>query len=232
MKNCCLLLIAIVFSLSAKAQVTVSPGLEQPNSLQFSVNLAVLGNNLTNGDDFFDEAERYERMGDFRGAVSMFNRAANEYQNNRKFSRYGTALLRLSNAHLSLSNYMEAEQVILSQALKNYTKIHSKDGQMASYQQLGKIYLAANKLTQALWFYTQQGILAQQLNNKAAYIESVLGIAVIKIRKKDYKLATKDLNTAELLSKNANINQFNQQIRNNRALIAEKTATKKANNLI
>src|SRR5690606_1107823 len=188
---------------SASAQNMVAPGFEQTNYPQFSINLGVLGNNATNGDMFFDEAERYERLGDFKGAVSMFNKAAGEYQLRKKYSRYGTTLLRLSNAHLSLSNYTEAEQIILKKALNNYTKIGSKEGQMAAYQQLGKVYMASNKLTQSLWFYTQQGILAKQLHNKKAYIESVLGIAAVKIKKQEYQLATKDLDMAELLAKTA-----------------------------
>lgn len=229
MKKICLCIFLATCVLLTKAQNTVAPGFDQTNYPQFSINLAVLGNtSRSNADVFFDEAERYERFGDFDGAVSMFNRAASQYQKDKKFNRYGTALMRLSNAHISLSNYVEAEKIVLKQVLKNYTKIGSRAGQMAAYQQLGKIYLGANKLPQSLWFYTQQGILAQQLQDKNAYIESVLGIAAVKIRKKDYQLASKDLNTAELLSKNANIVQYNQLIKSNRALIAEKTATKKS----
>jgi hypothetical protein len=123
-----------------------------------------------------------------------------------------------------LTHYTEAEQVVLNSALKTYSKIGSRSGQMASYNQLGKIYYAANKLTQSMWFYTQQGILAQQLKNNTSYIDSVLGIASIKIKKKEYSLATKDVNRAELLAKNAKITQFSQLIKSNRSLIAEKQA--------
>jgi tetratricopeptide (TPR) repeat protein len=202
-------------------------GAETGNN-HLSVNISVVGSTaFTVADSFFDEAERYERSGDYDNAVALFNRAAKEYQEDKKYTRYGTALIRLSNAHLVLSNYAEAEKIVLKQVLKNYTKIGSKSGQMAAYQQLGKIYLAANKLPQSLWFYTQQGILAQQLNDKSAYIESVIGIASVKIKKKDYQLATKDLNNAELLSKNANIVKYNQAIKSNRAIIAEKTTKRK-----
>ena len=229
MKKIGLFVFILAFAFFTKAQQPVAPGFDQTNYPQFSINLAVLGNpSRSNADVFFDEGERYERFGDFEGAVSMFSRAAKEYHQNKKFSRYGTALIRLSNAQAALENNTEAEKIILKQVLKIYTKIGSKAGQMAAYQQLGKIYLAANKLTQSLWFYTQQGILAKQLQNKNAYIESVLGIAAVKIRKKEYQLAAKDLSTAELLAKNANIIQYNQLIKTNRALIAKKTAVKKS----
>ncbi|MCY1538220.1 hypothetical protein D9M68_737490 [compost metagenome] len=126
-----------------------------------------------------------------------------------------------------LSHYVEAEQVILNVALKTYSRLGSKAGQLASYNQLGKIYLASNKLTQSLWFYTQQGILAQQLRDHTAYIDSVLGIVAVKIKKKEYSLATKDLNRAEQLAKNANISQFNYQIKMNKQAIASQQLKKR-----
>ncbi len=197
------------------------------NNQTFSVNLGIAGSATVGADYYFEEADRIEKMGDFDGAISMFNKAAQEYQQNKMFGRYGTALIRLSNVHLSISNYAEAEKIVLKQALKNYSKIGSKSGQMLAYQQLGKVYLAANKLPESMWFYTQHGILAQQLQDKNAYIESVIGIASVKIKKKDYLLASKDLNTAELLSKNANIVQYNTLIKSNRAKISERTIAKK-----
>lgn len=227
MKASSLFFVLIVFCFSTKAQTSVAPGFEQTNYPQFSINLGVVGNAVSNADSYFEEAERYERVGDFETAVAMFNRAATAYQQHKKFGLYGNTLLRLSNSYMYLANYNEAEQIILKKALKNYTRIGSRAGQMASYQQLGKVYMAANKLPQSLWFYTQQGMLALQLKNKSAYIESVLGIAAIKIKKKEYLLASRDLNTAELLSKTANLIQYNQLIKSSRAIIAERTGLKK-----
>ena len=227
MKAFCLGITILFFSFFTKAQNAVAPGFDQTNYPQFAVNLAVLGSATNSADSYFEEAERYERVGDFESAVAMFNRAAATYQNHKKFGRYGVTLLRLSNTYVSLANYNEAEQLVLKKALRNYTKIGSKAGQMACYQQLGKVYMAANKLPQSLWFYTQHGMLALQLNNKNAYIESVLGIAAIKIKKKEYLLASKDLNTAQLLSITANIIQYNQLIKTSKALIAERTSFKK-----
>jgi tetratricopeptide (TPR) repeat protein len=193
-----------------------------------SVNLGVAGSSTLSADFYFEEANRIEKIGDFDGAIAMFSKAANEYQQNKMFGRYGTALIRLSNVHLTISNYAEAEKIVLRQVLRNYTKIGSKSGQMLAYQQLGKVYLAANKLPESMWFYTQHGILAQQLQDKSAYIESVIGIASVKIKKKDYALASKDLNAAELLSKNSNIVQYDYLIKSNRAKIPEKFLTKKS----
>lgn len=179
------------------------------------------------GDDFFADAERNERSGNLNEALVLFGKAAYEYNANKKFVKYGSALLKMSNVHLLLKHFTEAEQVALNVALKNYSRIGSKVGQMVTYNMLAKIYFEANKLPQSLWFYSQQGMSAQRLNNKTAYIESVLGIALIKIKKQEYYLATKDVNRAELLAKNSKITQFVQQIKQSRNIIAAKKAGKK-----
>jgi tetratricopeptide (TPR) repeat protein len=201
--------------------------LPQDPPVSGAINIVVSNLDENEGNTYFAEAEKNERQGDFDEAITLFGKAAFEYNSARQFSRYGTALLRLSNVHYLQSHYTEAEQVVLNVALKNYSKIGSKSGQMESYNQLGRIYLAANKLTQSMWFYTQQGILAKQIGNDNAYIGSVLGLASVKIRKKEYTMASRDLNRAELLAKSANISQFRTQIREARALIPSVGSVKK-----
>ena len=193
-----------------------------------AINIVVSSLDDENWNMYFAEAEKNEKRGDYDGAITLFGKAAFEYNSNKQFSRYGTALMRLSNVHYLQSHYLEAEQVVLNVALKNYSKIRSKTGQMESYSQLGKIYLASNKLTQSLWFYTQQGIMAKHIGNSNAYIESVLGIASVKIRKKEYTMAAQDINRAELLARSANTTVFKNQIREARALIPAKAASKKS----
>ncbi len=220
-----LALVCSFFAVNAIGQNVIS-GPQDVTQGAPAINIAVSNTDESTGDEFFADAERNERKGDLNEALTLFGKAAFEYNNDKKFSRYGATLLRMSNLHMLLTHYTEAEQVVLNAALKTYSRIGSRSGQMASYNQLGKIYFAANKLTQSLWFYTQQGILAQQLKNNTSYIDSVLGIAAIKIKKKEYNLATKDLNRAELLAKNAKITQFTQLIKSNRSIITERQAKK------
>lgn len=223
MKSFGLLFLILIVSLSLKAQNSVAPGFDQTNYPQFSINISVLGRNMTNADILFDEAERFEKVGDYKSAIGLFSKSATKYLQNKKYVHYGTALVRLSNAYYLSNQYLNAEQVILKQALKNFNRIGSKLGQMEAYQQLAKIYSASNKLAQSLWFYTQQGILALEVHNKESHIESVLGIATIKIKKKEYDLAIKDLDYAEMLCRSSNFYQYTQQITNNRLLIANRT---------
>lgn len=200
---------------------------QQPPSVNGAVNIVVSNLDESEGDSYFADAERNERRGDLNDAITLYGKAAFEYNSSKKFTQYGSALLRLANVHYQLAHYTEAEQVTLNVALKNYSKIGSKAGQMESYNQLGKIYLAADKLTQSLWFYTQQGILARQISDNNAYIDSILGIVQVKTKKKEYSLALKDLNRAELLAKSSNLGRFKNQIREARAQIPAKVTAKK-----
>jgi len=200
---------------------------QEPPTTSGAINIVTSSMEEADGNTYFAEAMKNERRGDLNDALNLYAKAAFEFNTSKLFVRYGEALLKLGNVHLLMSHYTEAEQVILNVALKNYSKIGSKAGQMESYYQLGRIYFAANKLTQSLWFYTQQGIIAKQLNNNSAYVESVIGIAQVKIKKKEYNLALKDLNRAELLLKTANNSQLKNRIKETRALIPSKLTAKK-----
>lgn len=192
-----------------------------------AVNIVVSNLDVIDGDSYFADAVKNERQGELNEAVTLFGKAAFEYNSAKKYAQYGSALLRLANTHYLLTHYAEAEQVTLNVALKTYSKIGSKTGQMESYSQLGKIYLASGKLTQSLWFYTQHGIIAKQLKDNNAYIDSILGIAQVKTRKKEYTLALKDLNRAELLAKSSSLTRFKIQIKEAKAQIPAKFIKKK-----
>ena len=208
------------------AQTSQMPMLQEP-PLGGAITIASSSLEGNEGNTYFAEAEKNEKKGDYDEAITLFGKAAFEYNSAKQFSRYGSALMRLSHVHYLQSHYTEAEQVVLNVALKTYSKIGSKTGQMESYSQLGKIYLAANKLTQSMWFYTQQGILAKQIGNNNAFIESVLGLASVKIKKKEYVMASRDINRAELLAKANNTHQFSAKIKEVRSLIPVKTTAKK-----
>ncbi|MEJ5993607.1 hypothetical protein WG904_04175 [Pedobacter sp. Du54] len=226
MNKICLALICSWIASNALAQSNVS-GPQDITSYGPAINVAVSNTDETEADIFFADAERNERRGDLNEALTLFGKAAFEYNSDKRLTKYATSLLRMSNVHLLLSHYTEAEQVVLNVALKTYSRIGNKAGQMASYNQLGKIYFGANKLTQSMWFFTQQGILAKQLKNNAAYIESILGIATVKVKKKEYNLARLDVNKAESLAKYFKMSQFNSQIKATKASISEKQLSKK-----
>lgn len=178
------------------------------------------------GDLFFDEGIKEEKKGNLNEALTAFGKAGFEYSSTNQLGKYANSLFRMSNVHLKLGNYKEAEHVVLNAMLKTYVKMRSKSGEMASYGQLGQVYLASGKLTQSMWFYTQQGILARQLANNHAQIASMIGVANVNIKRKAYKKAALDLANVTSLAKNFNIDSFNIQIRMAKALLAKQQGAK------
>ncbi|MBG6235122.1 tetratricopeptide (TPR) repeat protein [Pedobacter sp. CAN_A7] len=226
MYKVCLTVCSVLFCFGAMAQTNnFIPSV--PMGAGGAINIAVSTPDEADGDAYFAEAEKTQKRGELNQALTLFGKAAFEYNSAGQYTSYGTALLKLSNVHLLLSHYNEAAQVILNVALKNYSRIGHRGGQMDSYYQLGKVYYASNKLTESLWFYTQQGIIARQLRNNPAYIDSMMGIIQVKIKKKEYNLALKDVSKAELFARTNKVSQYNTQFKNTRSLLKEKVNAKK-----
>ncbi|WP_231491092.1 hypothetical protein [Pedobacter sp. Leaf170] len=219
--------ISLFASLQLNAQNIDKSDNQEPGIGGSAINIAVSKYDLAEGNNFFEDAEDLERKGDFNEALTLFGKAAFEFNAVKNLNLYVQALTKMSNMHYLLGRFGDAEQILLNVVLKNYSKMGSRSGQMNTYNLLGKVYLASNKYTQSMWFYTQQGILAKQLSNNSAYIESVLGLAQVKIKKKDYTLASRDLNQAELLSRSLKNTSYKSQIKDAREVIASKTSAKK-----
>ncbi|MCZ4243359.1 hypothetical protein [Pedobacter punctiformis] len=222
-----LAVVGLFASLQINAQNIDKSDAQDPVSGGSSINIAVSKFDAADADSFYEEAESLERKGSFNEALTMFGKAAFEYNAVKNFNRYGQAIIKMSNMHYQLGRFTDAEQILLNVALKNYSKLGSKSGLMNTYNLLGKVYLANSKYTQSMWFYTQQGILAKQLKSNNSYIESVLGIAQVKIKKKDFTLALRDLKTAEFLASSIKTNQYKSQIKDAREVIASKAIDKK-----
>lgn len=190
------------------------------------ISISYISQDDMNGEDFLYEADQNERKGLLNEAVTLYSKAAYKFNSSKKYNQYGFSLLKLANTHMLLDNFKEAEQVVLNVALKNYSRTGNITGEMNAYQQLAKIYLASGKLTQALWFSTQQGILAQRMSNNNAYIQSILGLAMVKIKKQEFNQAKLDLNRAELLAKNNKISAFTVEIDDARKAIAKRQKSK------
>ena len=222
-----LALIGLFASLQLQAQNIDKSEIQEPNGS--AINIAVSKFDLEDGNSFFEEAEDLERKGDYNEALTLFGKAAFEYNAVKNFNRYGQAVIKMSSMHYQLGRFTDAEQILLNVALKNYSKTGNKAGVMNTYNLLGKVYLANTKYTQSMWFYTQQGILAKQLKSNNAYIESILGIVQVKIKKKDFTLALRDLKSAEWLANSIKTTQYKTQIKDAREMIASKTTIKKVN---
>ncbi|RYG14374.1 MAG: hypothetical protein EOO07_16850 [Chitinophagaceae bacterium] len=200
---------------------------QEPGIGGSAINIAVSKYDLAEGNNYFEDAADLEKKGDYNEALTLFGKAAFEFNAVKNFGLYCQALIKMSNMHYQLGRFTDAEQILLNVVLKNYSKMGSRVGQMNTYNILGKVYLADSKYTQSMWFYTQQGILAKQLGSNASYIESILGLVQVKIRKKDFTLASKDLKQAETLAASIKSSQYKAQIKDAREVIAAKTSSKK-----
>lgn len=212
-------LISLFVSINTYAQNIDKVDGNQNSSNGSAINIAISKYDLIDGNTLYDQASEAENKGDINTALTLFGKSAFEFNANRNLIRYGQAVMKMSQMHYQLGQFLDAEQILLNVVLKNYSKLGNKYGLMSAYYQLGKVYLASNKYTQSLWFYSQQGILAQQLRNNNSYIESILGIASVKIKKKDFTLASRDLNRAEFLASSIKSNQYTIQIKDARDLI-------------
>ena len=219
------LLILLFLAVNVKAQIPdITVSRPVPGG---PINITYYNPATLNADDYFYEADQNERKGDLKVALALYDKAASGFSMSRRMPQYCLTLLKLSNVHMLMNNFSKAEKLVLEGALMNYSKLGSISGEMDAYQQLAKIYLAADKLTESLWFSTQQGILAQRLSNQNAYISSLLGLAQVKIKRQEFSLANYDLNRAETLARSNNYSDFTGQIREARKAIADGQNIKK-----
>jgi hypothetical protein len=98
MKKICLALICFWITSNALAQSNNS-GPQDITNYGPAINVAVSNTDETEADIFFADAERNERRGDLNEALTLFGKAAFEYNSDKKLTKYATSLLRMSNVH-------------------------------------------------------------------------------------------------------------------------------------
>jgi len=104
-----------------------------------------------------------------------------------------------NNMLLALGNANQVESHILNGILARASR-NGKIKEWECYYQLGKSYLQQQKMVQAKWFFVQALTLSNGFNSKIPKIKSLLMLAKVKSKVKDYSLAIQDLKVAENLS--------------------------------
>lgn len=94
----------------------------------------------------------------------------------------------------------QAEELILKRILMMAYRTNNKQKEWQCYYYLGKSYLQQKKLTEAKWFFVQALTLSNGFDSKKPKIKSLLMLAKVKGKVKDYELAIQDLKVAESLS--------------------------------
>lgn len=226
MRKIVAMLIAVPIYFSATAQSVDRIETQNQPSGGAAINIVLSKYDVGTGDSYFTDASSFLQQGNYNEALTLYGKAAFEFSTVKNYNRYGQAIIKMSDMHYRLGNYKEAEDILLNVAVKNYSKLHSTDGLMNTYGLLGNTLLAQNKYTQSMWFYTQQGILAKRQGNQMSFIESVMGVAQVKIKKKEFSLALRDLRTAEALAKTKSSSKFQAEISEARRTIATKMKVK------
>ncbi|RCH56012.1 hypothetical protein DJ568_04490 [Mucilaginibacter hurinus] len=88
------------------------------------------------------------------------------------------------------------------QSLRLYSKYNDTTGMRVSFDNLGKVYHAQQRYSQAKWFVLQSNNLSRLKNDVPNIIASLLKLAAIKTDIQEYKLAKQDLDEAKVLSEN------------------------------
>lgn len=89
-------------------------------------------------------------------------------------------------------------------AIHQFSRFNDTAGLRLSFDNLGKIYIAQKKYSQAKWFILQSNAISRVKRDIPNLISSLITLSVIKSEIQDYKLASKDLNEALQLSINNN----------------------------
>ncbi|RZL16448.1 MAG: hypothetical protein EOO96_29145, partial [Pedobacter sp.] len=125
--------ISLFASLQLNAQNIDKSDNQEPGIGGSSINIAVSKYDLAEGNNYFEDAEDFERKGDFNEALTLFGKAAFEFNAVKNLNLYVQALTKMSSMHYQLGRFGDAEQILLNVVLKNYSKMGSRSGQMSTY---------------------------------------------------------------------------------------------------
>jgi tetratricopeptide (TPR) repeat protein len=98
------------------------------------------------------------------------------------------------------NNYKDAEFYILRKAFPLYRRMGNKVGRMSCFENLAKMYKSQNRLSEAKWFFLQENLMANKLNNIPAQVSSLISIAKVKSDIGETDLALANFKEAELLA--------------------------------
>lgn len=111
--------------------------------------------------------------------------------------------------------YNAAEELLMKRALMKSFRLSDRKAEMNVYYQLGKIYLAMKKNTEALWFLLQARDLAIKMRRKEDELKCLLMIAKLKVYENNLALALADLKLAEkIVSQNPQYQAYDVDLSN------------------
>jgi len=165
--------------------------------VQFQSGEAVAaGNTASYLTDVFISKKNYTQ------AFKYADMAKNAYYRVCKMDSLGAVYYKIAYIKSKQKSPKLAEYYILNQALSYYRSSDNLEGRLKSFDFLGHLYQDQKRYSQAKWFFLQANNQARLANDTTGLITSLINLSVVKILIGDMALAKKDLEEAELLSKN------------------------------
>lgn len=165
--------------------------------VQFQSGEAVAaGNTASYLTDYFISKKNYTQ------AFKYADLAKNAYYRVCKMDSLGSVYYKIAYIKSKQKSPKLAEYYILNQALPYYRSSDNVEGRLKSFDFLGHLYQDQKRYSQAKWFYLQANNQARLASDTTGLITSLINLSVVKILIGDIALAKKDLEEAELLSKN------------------------------
>ena len=110
------------------------------------------------------------------------------------------AYISLAQLKVLQSKHQDAEYYILRKAFPLFRRMGNKVGRMKCFESLALMYKSQNRLTEAKWFFIQENMMANKLENVAAKISSLISIATVKNEIGETDLALLSYKEAEQLA--------------------------------
>lgn len=126
-----------------------------------------------------------------------------EYQNGKINDGLGKVYLKIAEIDRLNNRLADAEATLLNSALPNFSAADNLEGRMLCFEQLGFIYYAQDRFSEAKWFFIQQKTLAEQLKDNNSLFRSLVELGKVKTSIQDYSLALEDFKDAFYLIKSS-----------------------------
>ena len=121
----------------------------------------------------------------------------------------GGTYIKLATIKVMQKKYDEAEALIMK---KGYPLCGPADN-LACYQLLARMYQEQNRFSEAKWYYLQANTLSRKLQDTTSIITSLTSLGRVKTSIKEYVLALKDLNEAEMLAQTSEYSKLLPEIK-------------------
>ena len=126
--------------------------------------------------------------------------AIREFDRLNDKTRLGISYLKQAEIFRRQKQYKKGERLILKSALPFFRSTGYQAGRIGCFDVLAKIYRSQSRYSEAKWFFIQANTQARKLNDVEGIINSLINLGRVKVKIRDYNLATRDFREAQTLA--------------------------------